>query len=80
MPTKLLVTVCEKHRNCGCQAAPCCFDCSLEDCSYMYQHRPLTLVRQQKARELRDQGLTPDATARKMGISVRTVWRALSAN
>lgn len=80
MPTKLLVTVCEKHHNCGCQVAPCCFACPLPDCSYVSEQRPLTVERQQKVQEMRDQGKTAEETARRLGVSVRTVWRALSAS
>lgn len=72
-------TLCERHGHCGCQVAPCCFECSLPECSYVSNHRASTQKKYQEIRELRDQGMTSTEIHQELKVSIRQVWRALRA-
>ena len=62
----------------GCSASPSCFTCPLPECRYADPVRFRTQEQDQRTAEVRallDQGLTHQAAAARLGLSLRTIAR-----
>ncbi len=66
---------CGHQPNCGCQFAPCCFECPLPECKFILGSRGLQrLFRQQKACKLRAAGMKVGDIASRLGVAKSTIW------
>lgn len=79
-----LEPTCNHQPNCGCQYAPCCFECPLPDCKYNLGCSGgatlggevgilFRLERIDKVVELRRTGLSQEAIGERLGIHRQTV-------
>jgi len=70
-----------EYQDRGCNLHPSCLACPLARCQYdepAYQRASARQnERERKVRALIDDGLTPNEIADHLGISIRTVYRAL---
>lgn len=72
------------HPDAGCHVAPKCLECPLPECIYVGREGRgnvprFRVVRWQQVLALRAAGLSADAIALRLGVTRRTVYRALAS-
>lgn len=77
-----MTTTCKHYNECGCEFSDCCFDCPLPVCKFEEKQGAKTVrdnLQHLRIAHLRDEGRTVKWIGQVMGVSVRSVFRSLSA-
>ncbi len=74
--------LCKHYNECGCEVSSCCIECPLPVCKYEEEQGIQTVranLRALRIAHLIDEGRTIGWIMQVMGVSERTVYRALAA-
>jgi len=72
-------SLCPRHETCGCAyGGSCCLSCALNECALIVTPYSVALTaRQARIRAMRAGGMSRDMVAEEVGVTVRTVSRAM---